>query len=344
MNPFEIHELGRTDVKVTRLGFGGGQLGGIRRTLDETEVERTLEAAYNAGIRYYDTAPFYGHGRSEHRVGHYLRQQPRDSFVVSTKVGRLYKSARLPPDHFKRRGNDWTDGLPFVFEFDYTYDGVMRSHEDSLQRLGVDRVEVLLIHDLDVDLYDGDDGIAGAMNQLDSEGGVKALIQLRDSGAIKAIGAGINRQEMIKQFLDRFDLDVFLLAMPYSLIEQTALDEILPMCAERKVSIIKGAPYASGVLATGTVSNARYNYAPATPEVLDKVHRIEQVCHRHEVHLRSVALQFPFGHECVVSTIPGVMSPQEVNDNLQMMSAEIPQDLWSELKTEGLLRADAPTP
>ena len=344
MDPFEMQQLGQTGVQVTRLGFGGAQLGGLHRTLDEQEAEQTLEAVYNAGILYYDTSPFYGHGRSEHRVGHYLRQQPRDSFVLSTKVGRLYKSAHLPPVHFKQRSQIWTDGLPFVFEFDYTYDGVMRSHEDSLQRLGVDRVEVLLIHDLDVDLYDGEDGIAGAMDQLDSGGGLKALMQLRDSGAIKAIGAGINREEMIKQFLDRFDLDVFLLAMPYSLIEQNALDEILPMCAERKVCIIKGAPYASGVLATGAVSHAHYNYAPATPEVLEKVRRIEQVCHRHEAQLRSVALQFPFGHECIVSTIPGVMSPQEVNDNVQMMSAEIPQDLWSELKAEGLLRSDAPTP
>ena len=343
MHPLEKRVLGRTGVEVTRLGFGGGQIGGMHRKLSELQVQQTIHDAIAAGVNYYDTAPYYGHCQSEHRLGYALRQHPRDSFVVSTKVGRVYRPAWLAADDGKYA--DWEDGLPFVFQFDYTYDGVMRSYEDSLHRLGMNRIDLLVIHDLDTDHHhNGDLSIAGGMDQLDAGGGFKALEELRTAGQIRGIGAGINLQEMIEQFLARFDMDFFLMAMPYSLVDQTALDESLPICVERNVSIVKGAPYASGILATGAVPDARYNYAPASPEILEKTRRIEQVCQRYGVNLRAVALQFPFGHQSFATTIPGVLSTEEIADNLRMMSVEIPSDLWHELKHEGLLRADAPTP
>ncbi len=340
MDPFATRLLGRTGVKVTPLGFGGAPLGELYRRLPEETAQGTIAAAYGSGIRYFDTSPWYGHGLSEHRLGHFLRNQARESFVLSTKVGRLYSRPRGGEG---LEASLWAGGLPFVPRFDYTYDGVMRSYEDSQQRLGLNRVDLLLIHDLDFQYHKTEEAVDRYMRELD-EGGLKALDELRTAGEIKGIGAGINQTGMVPRFLERSDIEFFLIAMPYTLLDQAPLDEELPGCADRGVGIVIGSPFASGILATGAVEGAKYNYAPAGAEVLEKVRRIESVCGRHDVPLAAAALQFPLGHPSVAAVIPGAVAADEVRTNVRMMGIDIPAGLWRELKAEGLLRADAPTP
>lgn len=332
--------VGRTGLAVTALGFGGAHLGELYARVPEAEAQATIAAAWDAGIRYFDTSPWYGHGLSEHRLGHRLRQEPRAGFAVSTKVGRVYDRPRGAPVVDTR---PWAGGLPFVLRFDYTYDGVMRSYEQSLLRLGLNRVEMLLIHDLDVG-YHGVDGVAARLDELDQGGGFRALVELKAAGEILAIGAGINEAAMIARLLERFELDAFLVAMPYTLVEQPALDDAFPRCAARGVGIIVGAPLASGILATGPVPGAKYNYAEAGPEILAKVRRIEAVCARHGVPLLAAALQFPLHHPLVAAIIPGAVSPAQIAANLAALRHPIPPTLWAELKAERLLHAEAPVP
>lgn len=340
MDPLKKRILGRTGIEVTQLGFGAGQLGHLRHRISEAKAQEAIGAAYDAGINFWDTSPYYGHGRSEHRLGYFLRGKPRDSFLLQTKVGRVFSRPRSDPTNVDV--SPWAGGLPFIYRFDYTYDGIMRSYEDSLQRLGLNRVDLLLIHDLDAGEIGSEQAVDHHLKQLDG-GGFKALDDLRAAGEIKGIGAGINVLEMIPRFLEGFDIDVFLVAMPYSLIDQTGLDRELAMCSERNIGIVKGAPYASGVLAAGSESESTFNYARTPPHVLEKVRGVQSICDRHGVHLRAAALQFLLGHASVATVIPGMMSQMEVLDNLAMLEAEIPSDFWAELKAEGLVRADAPT-
>jgi D-threo-aldose 1-dehydrogenase len=326
---------------VTCLGFGGATLGDIRERIDERRAETTIEVAYGAGIAYFDTAPWYGTGKSERRYGTVLGQQPRDSFVLSTKIGRVLERPADPATFEPER---WPYGLPFVVRFDYTRDGVRRSYEDSLTRMGLNRIDALLIHDLDLGYHQTPEGVAARLDELDRGGGYRALQELKERGEIGAIGAGINVTGMIPRFLERFDLDFFLVAMPYTLLSQEALDAELPLCVQRGASIVIGAVFASGILAIGPVPEARYGYQPPTAEILEKTRRIQAICERHGVPLGAAALQFPFGHAAVSSVIPGPNAPEQVKTNLEWMRAPIPADLWSELKAEGLLRADAPTP
>jgi D-threo-aldose 1-dehydrogenase len=321
--------------------MGSAPMGNLWEALSEHQAEAAFTEAFEGGSRYFDTAPWYGNTLSEHRLGHFLRQQAPRSFVISTKVGRVYRRPN-PPD--EPPIGPWAAGLPFILRFDYSYDGVMRSYEDSLQRLGLPRVDLLVIHDIDV-LYHGDDaGIDRRFQELDQGGGIRALEELKAAGEIKGYGAGINENPMITRFLDSFDLDFFLVAMPYTLVDQSPLDEAFPRCAEKDVGIIIGSPYASGILATGAVEGAKYNYAPASDEVLAKVRAIQEVCDRHGVPLQAAALQFTLGHPSVAAIIPGAVSTDEVSQNLAFLRTEIPQDLWAELKRSGLLRSDAPTP
>jgi len=340
MDPFARRQLGRTGVAIGQLGFGGAPLGDLYQRLSEDAAQGTLEEAYRLGLRFFDTSPWYGHGLSEHRLGRFLRRQPRESFVLSTKVGRVYTA---PADLDGVDTSPWVGGLPFVLRFDYTYDGVLRSYEDSLQRLGLNRVDLLLIHDLDSLYHRTEAAVEACFRQLD-EGGWKALAELKSSGMIRGIGAGINQMGMIPRFLDRFAVDFFLVAMPYTLLDQEALHDEFPRCVERGASIVIGAPFASGILATGPVENAKYNYAPAPAEVVDTVRRIEAVCRRHGVPLPAAALQFPLGHPSVVAVIPGAVSPEQVAANVRMMRVAIPAELWEELRAEKLILAEAPTP
>ncbi len=339
MDPFALRRLGRTDVRLAPLGFGGAPIGELYEKLSEEVVEQTLAQAYGCGVRYFDTSPWYGHGLSEHRVGHFLRRQPRADFVLSTKVGRVY---RAPTDPQRLDTAPWVGGLPFELRFDYSYDGILRSYEDSLQRLGLNRVDLLLIHDLDLN-YHTPEGVQDCLKQLE-QGGWKALDELKSAGRIRGIGAGVNQMGTIPRFLDRFDLDFFLVAMPYTLLDQAPLREEFPRCAERGVGIVIGAPFASGILATGAAAGAKYAYAAAAPEILDKARGIEAVCRRHGVPPAVAALRFPLAHPSVAAVIPGAVSPGQVSANVLGLRGAVPVDLWRELKAEGLLAVDAPTP
>ncbi len=340
MDPFASREIGRTGVEVTQLGLGGAPLGELFERVAESRARATVAGAWRLGVRYFDTAPWYGHGLSEHRIGQVLRHQPRVDFVLSTKVGRVYH-APAPGEAYD--GGPWAGGLAFVPRFDYTYDGILRSHEDSLQRLGLTRVELLLIHDLDLFYHQSEELVEGYYRELEG-GGWRALEELKAAGLVKGVGAGINRTGTIPRFLERFDIDYFLVAMPYTLLDQEPLGDEFPRCEERGVGLVVGAPFASGILVTGAVEGAKHNYVDAAPEVMDKVGRIHTVCARHDVPLAAAALQMPLGHPAVAAVIPGAVSPRQVEANVAMMRARIPDELWQELKAEGLLRHDTPTP
>ena len=330
----------RTGVELSTLGFGGAPLGELFDPVGETQAQDTLQAAWNAGIRYYDTAPLSAYGKSEHRVGHFLRQQQRQDFVVSTKVGRVLTATR-DLDSFDK--GFWVGGLPVDFRFDYGYDGIMRSWEDSLQRLSLNSIDLLLIHDLDSFFHDSEQRFSAHVDRLITSGW-RALDELRSQGLIKAVGAGLNRMGAMPRLLDAVDLDFCIVAMPYTLLDQETLDEEFPLCQERDVRIVIGAVFASGILVSGPVEGARYAYDTAAPEILDKTRRIQAVCQRHDVPLAAAAMQFPLGHPLVSAIIPGAIEPGHIETNAEWFKHQIPADLWTELKTEGLLREDAPTP
>ena len=330
----------RTGVELSTLGFGGAPLGELFAPVSETEAQETLQAAWDAGIRYYDTAPFYGYGKSEHRLGHFLRQQKRKDFILSSKVGRVLTATR-DLDSFDKGG--WIGGLPFDYRFDYSYDGIMRSWEDSLQRLGLSSIDVLLIHDLDSFFHDSEQRFSAHVNQLITSGW-RALDELRSQGLIKAGGTGLNRMGALPRLIDAVDLDLSIVAMPYTLLDQEVLEEEFPLCEEHGVRIVIGAVFASGILVSGPTEGARYAYDTASPEILDKTRRIQEVCQRHDVPLPAAAMQFPLGHPLVSAIIPGAMEPSHIQTNAKWFQHEIPADIWAELKTEGLLREDAPTP
>jgi D-threo-aldose 1-dehydrogenase len=332
--------LGRADVAVTELGLGTAPLGENWDIIAEAEASALLDAAWDGGVRYFDTSPWYGKGQAEHRVGRALYRRPRGDFVVSSKVGRLL---RRPLKAGPFAHGDWLGGLEFDAVFDYGYDGVMRSFEDSLQRLGMNRIDVLLIHDLDPWHFKSEAKVGAYFNQLFTSGW-RALEELRDQGVIRGIGAGFNTLGTIPRYLEMFDIDFFLLAMRYTLLEQDALDREFALCAERGVGVVIGGPYNSGILATGPVAGAMHNYAPAAPAILERVARIEAICRRHATPLAAAALQFPLGHPVVASVIPGAISQRQVARNLAAFGHAIPADLWAELKHEKLLREDAPVP
>ena len=343
MTELSRRRLGKTGLQVTEIGFGTAPLGNLYEKLDDTVARQTLEAAWDSGLRFIDTAPFYGYGLAEHRVGEVLRNHPRDAFVLSTKIGRLIR----PHDPTQEWPGAFKGALPFRPVFDYSYDGVMRSFEDSLQRLGLHRIDVLLIHDLDVDSIGSADETAAHRKALfggAKGGGYAALDELRRNGDVSGIGAGLNLWEVAESLTHDGDFDCFLLAGRYTLLEQEALNSFLPLCAERDIGIFLGGPYNSGILATGPVEGAMYNYEPATDDIRQRVGRIEAVCRAHGVPLASAALRFPLGHPAVAAIIPGARNPEEVGRNLATFDQDIPAALWSDLVGEGLLRAEAPLP
>jgi D-threo-aldose 1-dehydrogenase len=340
MDPTARRTLGRTGISLTQLGLGGAGLGDLFSIIPDDVALATLNAAWEAGIRYFDTAPWYGLGQSEHRFGRALYRQPRRDFVLSTKVGRTLHAVH---DAESYDTGMWSGGLPFRVRFDYGYDGVMRSFEDSLQRLGLPRIDLLMIHDLDIQYHRTPQRVAAFLTQLHN-GGARALEELRRDGRIGGFGAGINEPGMIPRFLDLIDLDCFLVAMPYTLLDQAVLDEEFPRCTERGIGFVIGSVFASGILATGAVPGALYGYVPADQPMLARVARIEAVCARHGVPLAAAALQFPLGNPAVASVIPGALAPEQVQRNVAAFRHPIPANLWAELKHEGLLRADAPTP
>lgn len=337
MDPFKKRPLGKTALELPVMGFGGAPLGGLFNAVDEDEAKATVTEAYNQGVRYFDTAPFYGYGLSEHRTGEVLRRHPRGEYVLSTKVGRLLK----PKDPSEIDMDNWAESLPFESVYDYGYDATMRSIEDSYQRLGTNQIDIAYIHDIGAFTH-GDRHPELFKQAID--GGFRALDELRSAGVIKAIGMGVNEWEVCEQGLRAADFDCFLLAGRYTLLEQEAMNSFLPLCEERDVSIVIGGAYNSGILATGAVEGAMFNYEPAPKDVMDKVSRIEAVCTRRNVSLKAAALQFPLYHNRVTSLLPGSRSRAEFDENTALFKAVIPTDFWDELKREGLLREDAPTP
>jgi D-threo-aldose 1-dehydrogenase len=330
--------VGSTSLTLPPFGFGTAHLGELYGRVDEADSRATLDAAWAAGIRFYDTAPWYGRGLSEHRLGGFLRTKPRQEFKLTTKVGRtLHRPS--DPAHFDR--SPWVGGLNFEVNFDYTYDGVMRSYAQALQRLAVDTVDALVIHDLDAGFHG--DKLAGYEKQL-VDSGMKALEELKKSGDIQAYGMGINTGEALEKTATRVDLDFCLVAMPYTLLDQASLHTGMATCVKRGVSVIIGAPFASGILVTGSGGLAHYAYGKASPEIQAKVRGIEAVCKAHKVALPAAALQFVLAHPAVVSVIPGSARPIEVQQNVAAVQAIIPPAFWSDLKSQGLIDKDAPTP
>jgi D-threo-aldose 1-dehydrogenase len=334
-------QIGRTKLTLPVLGFGGATLGDASGPIPEQQALSAIEAAYAAGIDYFDTSPWYGNGKSELRFGAVLRNKPRSSYLLSTKVGRVYARCTDPGHPSQQR---WRGGLPFSPTFDYTRDGIMRSYEQSLLRLGISSIDALLIHDLDEGHQKSAEGVEQRLRELEAGGGFEALASLKSAGEIAAIGAGVNRLGMIPRFLSRFDIDFFLVAMPYTLLNQEALDEELPACIARGASVIIGAPFASGILASGPTPGASYGYQPASTEVIEKARAIAEVCERHQVPLGAAALQFPLAHPAVASVIPGPNHADQVRTNLRWFNHPIPAATWQELKNERLIRGDAPVP
>lgn len=342
VNPLGLRTLGHSSLRVTQLGLGTGPLGGARTRVSEAQADATVAAAAHAGINYFDTAPWYGVGQAELHLGHGLRTIERHGVVLSTKVGRILvacEDAQHPP-YIER----WPGGAPNDLRFDYTREGVLRSYEDSLRRLGVDRIDALVIHDLDFKFHTTELEVNRRLSELDKAGGYAALAELKSSGAIQAIGVGINQIGMIPRFLGRFDVDFVLLAMPYTLMDQQALERELPMCSDYGVAVVIGAPFCSGLLAPGSGSDAWYGYCRAESDTMQKLRRMQEVCTRHQVSISAAALQFPVGHPAVVAVIPGPESAQQVQSNLSLMRESIPSAFWHELKALNLLHADAPTP
>jgi len=319
-----------------RVGFGGAPLGNLFAPIPEPDAVRAVTTAYDAGIRYFDTAPLYGRGRSERRIGAAFRGRPRDSYRISTKVGRLLRPAAGRPTD-----DAYTDIPALEVEYDYSADGALRSLEESLERLGLDRVDTLFIHDIDRWTH-GD--AQPARFQEAMAGAYRALRRLRDEGVVSAIGVGVNEWEVCQQAAEVGDFDGFLLAGRYTLLEQGALESFLPLCERRGLFVVIGGPFNSGILATGAVDGATYNYRPAPPEILARVARIEALCRRHAVPLAAAALQFPLAHPAVRSVIPGARSADEVRANLALLRVPIPVALWADLRAAGLLHPNAPTP
>ena len=332
--------LGRTGVELTRFGLGCAPLGDLLGNVSATTAREVIHSAWDAGIRYFDTSPFYGHGKSEHRLGEFLRGRPREQFAISTKVGRVLRPTTRP-DLLDQQY--WRDPLPFTLHFDYSYDGIMRSYDDSLQRLGLGSVDLLVIHDLDLLFHHSEQRVAALMQEL-ATSGWRALDHLRSGGAISGVGAGINAVGLIPRFLDLVELDFFLVAQDYNLLDHDVLDHDFPRCAAAGVGIIVGALFASGILATAGRGGASYRYAAPPPEVMQRVEAMAAVCNRHGVDLATAAVQFPLAHPLVTAAIPGATRPEYVTANVQRLQTPIPAALWTELKSEGLLRADAPTP
>lgn len=329
-----MRNLGKTAVRVTEIGFGGAPLGNLFAAVPDADAEASLRTAWDSGCRFFDTAPLYGFGLSERRVGDALRDKPRDRFVLSTKVGRLLRPGA-------DQGSAFQSPMPFHAVFDYSYDGVMRSVEHSLQRLGLERIDVALIHDLAHDWL-GDDYPAQLRTAM--EGGYRALAELKASGQVGAIGLGVNEVSACEEAMARGDFDCFLLAGRYTLLEQGALDRFFPECERRGVSVVIGGPFNSGLLARVGKPDATYNYGAVPPEIAQRAVALLEACSRHDVPLPAAALQFPLAHPVVAAVIPGARNAAEVASHWAWARLRIPGALWDDLRASGLLHAEAPVP
>jgi len=323
----QMRNIGTTSLKVTQLGLGTAPLGGLYKPVSDDDAFSTMASAWDSGIRFFDTAPQYGNGLSERRLGQFLATKNRDDFVLATKVGRLLRKPSEPAAE-----DEYYKGTPPERPvFDFSYDGVMRSVDESLARLGLTRIDMLHIHDPD--------------NHFDAaiKGAYRALDRLRSDGTIAAVGAGMNQSEMLSRFAREGRFDCFLLAGRYTLLEQHSLDEFLPLCLEKKISVIIGGVYNSGLLANPS-AQAKFNYQDADPSLIDRARKLEAICIAHGVPLRAAALQFPLAHPAVASVLMGPRNAAELADNESMLSHKIPGVLWEELIVAKLLDPRAPVP
>ena len=326
--------LPRGGLSVPVFGLGGAQLGGLYRAMSDDDASALLAGAWHRGVRHFDTAPYYGYTRSERRVGAALAQRPRDEFILSTKAGRLMRpgKASIPGD------DAWIDPLPFRPHFDYTHDGVMRSLDESLQRLGLTHVDMLYVHDIGTathgELHDF------YWQQLTTGGGFRALESLRRSGAVRAVGLGVNEWQAVHASMREFDLDCAMLAGRYTLLEQESLAPLLDDCLARGTAIVVAGPFNSGVLAGGRT----FNYATASPAVLERVRGLQAVCAEFDVPLPAAALQFPLAHPAVVSCVAGAHNEAELHEVIAWLETPIPQRFWQALNQRGLIDGRAPLP
>jgi D-threo-aldose 1-dehydrogenase len=333
MHANDLRKLPRGDIVLSRLGLGCAQLGGLYQAMSDEEACAIVDAAWKLGIRYFDTAPYYGYTLSERRLGAALRGRARDSYVLSTKVGRLM----LPDADVHPGENGWAQPLPFRPHFDYSYDGIKRSHEESLQRLGLERVDILYVHDIG--------GVThGARQphyweQLTQGGGFRALAQLRDEGSVGAVGLGVNEWEVVAEAIEVADIDCALLAGRYTLLEQAAREPLLDLCARRGIGIVIGGPFNSGILA-GT---RKFNYEDAPADIVARVEAIAAVCRDHEVPIQAAALQFPMAHPAVVSCVAGAQSPGQLQQNAAWFAQPLPPALWEDLARSGLVEVNPTT-
>jgi D-threo-aldose 1-dehydrogenase len=332
MNPAERVSLGQTGLAVTRLGLGTAPLGGLFAPVTDDDAHGTVERAYAIGLRFFDTAPLYGHGSAEQRLGRALRHKPRGDFVLATKVGRLLRAGAPPdPSQFHEGRPFYKVTSPLNPVFDFTYEGVMRSVEESLRRLGVDRLDILHIHDPDEHYVEA---LRGAYPALD---------RLRGDGAIAAVGVGMNQSEMLVRFARAARFDCFLVAGRYSLLDHTALRELLPLCLERRIAVIVGGVYNSGILADPR-AGATFDYVPAPAALIERAQRLQAACSGYGVPLKAAALQFPLGHPAVVSVLIGCRSAAEVEENMRLFRTDIPAELWEQLRRDRLIPEAAPAP
>ena len=334
----ERRRIGATDLSVDTLGFGCASLGNLYHKVSDDEATEILDTAWAEGFRYFDTAPHYGQGLSERRLGDALRRLNGNEYLLSTKVGRLLK-----PAGYACERHGFLSPMPFDIVYDYSYDGIMRSFDDSLQRLGLDRIDILYMHDIGAVTHKADND---RLFRIAMDGGYRAMDELRRDGRVSAIGLGVNEYEVCEAALEYGDWDCFLLAGRYTLLEQEALNSFLPKCIERKCSIVIGGAYNSGILATGVKGKGpwNYDYGPAPEEIVSKVASIENTCKDFGIPLPAAALQFPLAHPAVVSVIPGIGKVSRIKQTLELFTRDIPADFWSVLLDQGLISADAPIP
>lgn len=335
MRADDLRPLGRTGLDVTAMGFGGHPIGGVPAAFPDPAVN-AVERAHALGVRLFDTAPAYGRGLSEHRFGQVLRAQPRSSFVLSSKVGRY-----LVPDG---SAADTAPGAPMRVVVDYSRDAALRSIEASLQRLGLARLDVVLIHDVDMRAHKTEEAYQARFREA-MDGAYRALAELRDQHVIGAVGIGVNEVRPCLDFAAAGQFDCFMLAGRFTLLEHAeALENLLPLCRDRGIGVLMAGPFNSGILGSGPTPGARYFYAEASPEILARTRRIQTICEAFDVPLAAAALQFPLLHGAISSVVVGSAMPFQVDQNVEFMKVEIPTDLWRQLKQEKLLATSLAVP
>ncbi|RWO45692.1 MAG: aldo/keto reductase [Mesorhizobium sp.] len=328
----ERRRIGQTALEVTEVSFGGAALGGLYRACSREAAMETLQGAWDAGLRYFDTAPFYGFGLSERRFGDFLRYKPRDSYVLSTKVGRLFRPVPddQVPDH------SYVDPLPFALDYDYSYDGIMRSVEFSYARLGLNRIDILFVHDIGAYTHGVEKTKLHFRDLMD--GGLKALEELKRSGVISAYGLGVNEVQICLDVMREAPLDCILLASRYSLLDRSAEAELLPLCRARQTSLVIGGVFNSGILATGPVQGAHFDYRPASHDVLDRVGAMERIAAEGGYPLAAAAFQFPLHEPAVATVLTGTAKLANLTRNLQLLDIDVPETEYARYRPHTLVQ------